>query len=97
MIFYGTKNGQWDYSVTNTGKVTSFTIGSLDSQKTYYYEVRAVNNCMPSDSSIGGGDVLGASTFAPTGTIKTLLLTTFVSFVFLGLYTVAKIKTQREA
>lgn len=97
MIFYGTKNGQWDYSVTNTGKVTSFTIGSLDPQKTYYYEVRAVNNCQPSDSPIGGGDVLGASTFAPTGTVRTLLLTTLVSIVFFGLYVVAKIKTQREA
>lgn len=69
-IVYGTTPGNYVYGVSNTGNVTSYTIGSLDPNATYYFSVRAINNCMPSDPSDNpGGQVLGASTFAGTGNI----------------------------
>jgi hypothetical protein len=91
-IFYGTTPGDWKYSVLNTGKVTSFTIGALDPSKQYYFEVRAVNNCAPSDppTSIGGGQVLGASTFAPTGNISTIVFVAALGLIFVGLSLLAK-------
>ncbi len=76
-IAYGDKPGSYQYGVPNTGNVTTYTIGSLNPNTVYYFQVRAVNNCMPGDFSsqggIGGGQVLGASTFAGTGTMGIIM------------------------
>lgn len=76
-IAYGDKPGSYQYGVPDTGNVTSYTIGSLNPNTVYYFQVRAVNNCMPGDFSsqggTGGGQVLGASTFAGTGTTTIIL------------------------
>ena len=65
-ISYGTSAGNYTYGVPNTGNTTSFTIGGLAANTNYYFVVRAVNGCTPGDpsgeKSIGGGQVLGAST-----------------------------------
>lgn len=94
-IAYGTKVGDYQYGVPNTGNVTSYTIGSLNPGQTYYFVVRAVNNCQPGDfssnSGTGGGEVLGASTFAATGTY-TLVFGLLAGGVALGLLSVAATK-----
>ncbi len=65
-ISYGTDPGNYIYGVPNTGNTTTFTVGGLASNTNYYFVVRAVNGCTPGDpsgeKSIGGGQVLGAST-----------------------------------
>jgi hypothetical protein len=81
-ISYGLSAGNYQYGVPSTGNVTSFTIGGLDPNASYYFSVRAINDCMPGDASgdkttggsvlgasTGGGEVLGASTdvLAATG------------------------------
>lgn len=58
LIFYGTTPGSEQFGVPNTGNVTTFTINALNPNLRYFFEVRAVNNCMPSAQ----GQVLGAST-----------------------------------
>lgn len=79
-LSYGVCAGQFIYGVADTGNVTEFTVGGLNASQTYYFSVRAINGCMPGDSSntepqgdvlgtgIGGADVLGATTLAATGT-----------------------------
>lgn len=96
-IWYGTAPGQFDYGVPNTGKVTSFTVGSLDPGKQYYWEVRSVNDCMPSDpaSGIGGGDVLGA--FAPTGNATTIVIIASLGLIFFGLSLLARDRNRPQA
>jgi hypothetical protein len=45
------------------GNVTTYTVGGLNPGTTYYFSVRGVNDCMPSDPSAASpGQVLGAST-----------------------------------
>jgi len=101
-LFYGVKPNEYIHSVPNTGKVTTFTVGSLDPNTTYYWQVRAVNTCMPGEASgstnpIGGGEVLGASTpeFANTGDSMQIVLMIGAGLVMLGaaLY----YKSRREA
>lgn len=68
-IVYGTGSG-YQYGVANTGNVTSYTINSLAPGVVYHFAVNAVNDCMPGDpGTFGGtgGEVLGASTMAGTG------------------------------
>jgi hypothetical protein len=78
-IVYGTgAPGEYQYGVANTGNVTSYTINSLTPGVAYHYAVNAVNDCMPGDpgtlSGTGtGGQVLGASTMAGTGTFDETL------------------------
>lgn len=66
IISYGTSSGSYQFGVPNTGNTTSFTIGSLNPNVTYYFVVRAANDCTPGDPSnelsTKGGAVLGAST-----------------------------------
>ncbi len=81
-LSYGTTPGNYQYGVPNTGNVTAYTVGGLQSGVTYYFVVYAVNDCQPSDRSnevstqgsvLGastGGDVLGASTTALASTGK---------------------------
>lgn len=71
-IAYGADKDNLEYGVPNTGNVTNYTINELDPNKTYYYTVYAVNDCMPSEPSsqnLGGG-VLG---FAATGTLPMMV------------------------
>lgn len=70
-IAYGTKLGDYPYGVPNTGNVTSFEVSALDPSKTYYFVVYAVNDCMPSEPSTRGGQVLGLAT---TGTALNIAL-----------------------
>jgi len=83
-IFYGLKPNEYIYGVPNTGNVTTYTIGGLTVGTQYYFSIRAVNNCMPSDPSGSGGQVLGASTLAFTGNSSLIyLLVSAGSFFFL--------------
>lgn len=90
-IAYGDQPGSYQYGVPDTGNVTTYTIGSLNPNTVYYFQVRAVNNCMPGDFSsnggTGGGQVLGASTFAGTGTMSIItgLLAGGLGFAVLSL------------
>ncbi|MEK9200756.1 MAG: fibronectin type III domain-containing protein [Patescibacteria group bacterium] len=89
-IAYGDQPDSYQYGVPDTGNVTTYTIGSLNPNTVYYFQVRAVNNCMPGDFStqggVGGGQVLGASTFAGTGTMGIIfgLLAGGLGFVILS-------------
>lgn len=95
-IFYGTQPGKNEYSVPDTGNVTTFTIGSLVPGQKYYFDVRSVNNCMPSAASaVGGGEVLGAS-FAPTGNTLTLISVTGLGLLLLGLSIAVRYFHKRE-
>lgn len=97
-ISYGVEQNKFIYGVPNTGNVTQFTVGSLDPNKTYFWEVRAVNNCAPSDASSmprGGGDVLGESKgFASTGNVESIILTMGLGLILLGLS--LAVKNRRE-
>ncbi len=70
-IVYGSAPG-YQYGVANTGNVTSYTINGLTPGVGYHFAVNAVNDCMPGDPGTPagtgtGGQVLGASTMAGTG------------------------------
>lgn len=95
-ISYGTSTGNYQFGVPNTGNTTSFVVGGLDPNTTYYFVVYAVNDCAPSGPSnenFGGqvlsaqtGEVLGATTdtLAPTGedhTVARLLMALFSGVV----------------
>jgi hypothetical protein len=73
VISYGVISGIYPYGVPNTGNVTSYTVGALDVNKEYNFQVIAVNDCMPGDPSTqsGSGQVLGLAT---TGSAQTILL-----------------------
>ncbi|KKR11402.1 MAG: hypothetical protein UT39_C0008G0035 [Candidatus Woesebacteria bacterium GW2011_GWA1_39_21] len=69
VLAYGTKIGEYPYGVPNTGNVTSYTVSALNPSTTYYFQVYAVNDCMPSDPSgtaPRGGAVLGLATTGNT-------------------------------
>lgn len=65
-ISYGTQSGNYQYGVPSTGNTTTYSIGGLDANATYYFVVRAIRDCMPGDnsgqSSTGGQQVLGTTT-----------------------------------
>src|SRR3989344_3949923 len=94
-IWYGTTPGKFDFGVANTGKVTEFTVGSLDPAKQYYWEVRSVNDCMPSDPASIGGQVLGA--FAPTGNILTIIVVAALGLILLGLSLLTRDRTTSQS
>jgi hypothetical protein len=98
-ISYGTKPGEYIYGVPNTGKVTSYVIGSLVPGVRYYFVVRAVNDCMPGDPSSSGGQVLGSSTgfggsnvlgLASTGSLPSIYLALALGGLFFTLFLVTK-------
>jgi hypothetical protein len=68
LIFYGTASGSHEFGVPQTGNVTSYTINFLDPNRKYYFEVRSINDCMPS------GEVLGVSTSVLGATSSNLLM-----------------------
>lgn len=86
-ISYGNSKGNYQYGVPSTGNVTEFTIGGLDPNAQYFFQVRALNDCMPGDGSneqstnggqvlgVSTGEVLGASTeqLAATGNIQNVI------------------------
>lgn len=53
LVAYGTKSGQLEYGNPNVGgkETTNYTVKNLENGKTYYFKVRAGNNCMPGDFS----------------------------------------------
>jgi len=74
-IEYGITPGNYIYGFVGVGDLTQYTVNDLDPNQTYYAVVRAMNGCAMGDPSnelpkggIGGGEVLGASTLAGTGT-----------------------------
>ena len=84
-IVYGTAPGVYKYGVPNVGNVTSYTINDLAPRVTYHFAVNAVNDCMPGDPSGTGGQVLGASTMAGTGS--------FAENLYLAIMTIGGIIT----
>lgn len=95
-IFYGTTPGNYQFGVANTGNTTNFVVGALNPNLNYYFAVRAVNDCMPSDPSneLSTGGVLGASTekvlgasteqLAGTHSDLSELRLVFASVIFVG-------------
>ena len=74
-ILYGLSSGNYIYGVPSTGNTNHYTVGSLNPSANYYFAIKAVNGCTPGDLSNErstvrsvGGQVLGASTMAGTGT-----------------------------
>ena len=53
LLAYGTKSGELLYGNPNIGgsSTTSYTVKGLSGGKTYFFKVRAGNNCMPGDYS----------------------------------------------
>jgi hypothetical protein len=82
-IAYGDTPGYYPYGVPNTGNQTSYTIEKLDPSKKYFFQVYAVNECMPSDPSTNqtGGQVLGLAT---TGTGKVAFITTLLGLTLIS-------------
>lgn len=83
VISYGLTPGNWTFGVPNTGNVTTFTINGLDPNVQYFFAVRAVNNCMPSDES-SSGQVLGSATGQVLGLANTGNSVILVSLLFFG-------------
>jgi len=90
-ISYGVKPGEYIYGAANVGNVTTYTVGSLDPGTQYYFSVRGVNDCMPSDPStsgqvlglaIGGAQVKG---LAATGNLPLIYSLVFTGCSFLTL------------
>ncbi len=109
MISYGTSPGSYQFGVPNTGNTTSYSIGGLNPNATYYFVVRAVNDCMPGDPSnekpTGGqvlgataGQVLGANTLAATGGTGILRLRILLSMLVSGvaLMIFSRVKSENE-
>lgn len=65
LIVYGTKSKNYEYAA-DVGKTTSYTVGGLPPGVNFYFAVKAINDCVPSDSSnerlAAGGGILGQST-----------------------------------
>lgn len=53
LIAYGTKSGQVEYGNPNVGdkNTTSYIVKDLSGGQSYFFRVKAVNNCMPGDFS----------------------------------------------
>lgn len=68
-ILYGTEPGKYQFGVPNTGNVQQFKIDHLQPGQSYYFVVKAVNQCEPSTSSnevkVGGLTVLVSPTAIP--------------------------------
>lgn len=87
-LVYGTKPGVYEYGVVNTGKTNTFTVGSLDPGKKYYFAIRSVNNCMPSELN-SVGEILGASSvkgLASTGSVSQIVSLFAAGFISLILF-----------
>jgi len=60
-VSYGMSTRNYIYGAPDVGNVDQFTVGALTPGQTYYFSVKAVNDCMPSDYSnewgvkVGGG------------------------------------------
>lgn len=83
VISYGTDPNNLQFGVPNTGNTDNFTVGALNPNLNYYFNLRAVNDCMPSDPSaiLGtGGTVLGASTGQVLGASTDRLAATHSDF-----------------
>lgn len=50
-VTYGTKSGEYQYGVSNTGDTASYAIKNLDTNSTYFFVVQAINDCAPSELS----------------------------------------------
>lgn len=51
VLSYGLEPGKYIYGVSNTGKTTTFRVGSLDLSKKYYFTVRSQKGCAVSAAS----------------------------------------------
>lgn len=112
VISYGTSSGEYEYGVPSTGQTTTFTVGGLDPDATYYFVVRAINDCMPGDASneavaspnrvLGvsaqnNDDVLGTTDgLANTGTFSLIALITGI-ISSLGLFTLGSKKLSENS
>lgn len=53
LVAYGTKSGKLEYGNPNIGgkDTTSYVVKGLNNNQTYYFKIRAGNNCMPGEFS----------------------------------------------
>lgn len=89
LIAYGTKSGSIQYGNPNVGGsgTTSYTVKRLSAGATYYFKIKAINDCLPGDFSnevsasvVGGTRVTGqitpeapAESFVPAAEISSQL------------------------
>lgn len=65
MIRYGILPGVYIYGAPNVGNVTNFTVNLLSAGTQYYFQVAAVNNCMPGSWSNEVGTRVRGNVFQP--------------------------------
>ena len=72
LIAYGLEKGKMIYGNPNVGNTTSYTIKGLSGNTTYYFKVRAGNNCMSGDFSeeVSAKTTGGKVTKAAKGFVK---------------------------
>lgn len=112
VVSYGPSKGNYLYGVNSTGNTDNINIGSLDPNSNYCFVIRATNHCQPGDLSneiclqnevqntigtrVGGGEVLGISTLAPTGSNQALNFVLGLFGLSLTAYGLLKIKTSKK-
>ncbi len=82
LVAYGTKSGTLEYGNPNVGgkDTTSYVVKGLGNGKTYYFKVRAGNNCMPGEfSNEIAVDASGNNISAPATGFKAGVLSAQIS------------------
>lgn len=96
LIFYGTKPGSTEFGVPDTGNVTTYTINALNPKLQYYFDVRSVNSCQPSNPSASSGQVLGASTTILGATSADPIISRIIIGIIGGIITFKVVKKHSQ-
>lgn len=83
-ISYGLESGNYIYGVPNTGKTTTYRIGSLDLNRKYYFVVRSKKGCAISDTSNELSYPHSVSAHSLAETSSTLMRTLAGAFMVVG-------------
>ena len=94
-LVYGPSSGNYLYGVSNTGNVTSFTVGGLDPGKNYCFAVQGVNDCAPGPLSnercsgavlgVAEGQVLGLSSTGGSSSSEYIFYIIGILWIWVGL------------